>query len=60
MHRIGIGLVATIGVTVLTLAAALAAASSGHVGAGFLLFVASATPLPALASGSLARWLHGA
>jgi hypothetical protein len=59
MRRAGVGLVTPIGATALTLAAALAAAAAGHVAVGFVLFVASASPLPALASGSLARWIHG-
>ena len=58
MERTGLRPHATVAATALTLSAALIAAIGGHVAAGFVLFVAAATPLPVLASRSLRQWLR--
>ena len=43
---------------ILTLAAALLAANQGYAGMGFLLFIAAATPLPAMVETRACRWLR--
>ena len=41
-----------------SLSVALFAAAAGYQGAGFLLFIAAATPLPALVGTRVAGWLR--
>ncbi|GIK87625.1 MAG: hypothetical protein BroJett026_31060 [Betaproteobacteria bacterium] len=47
-----------LGTMVLTLAVAIGAAVQGTVVAGFLLFIAAATPLPATVAMRAGRWLR--
>jgi hypothetical protein len=47
-----------LGAMALTLAVAIVAAAQGYVAAGFLLFIAAATPFPAIVAMRAGRWLR--